>query len=341
MLSRARDLLLSLAPEALLRRALRTAPLVILGYHDLSEEQSPSSWLRVKVSLFREHLGRLGTIGRFAAPGDLDHADKLPRDRPNFLLTFDDGYANHLRLGLPILEEHAAPALFFVSTHHAETGEPFWFDRVVTPLQAAGVTLLDLRDFGLRRYRFRGADGGPRWDDIQRFLVDLKRLGDPGDSSVDRVLGHLDRQYGAAGAPYRERLRPLRLEELRQLAASPLCHIGGHGHRHEIFTRLDAAALAAALSRSREMLREVTGTAPDDIAYPNGNHDERVIRACRDAGFTRGYTAAVGAVGSGFDPMRIPRILVGGYDSADALLRRIRGVLVSESVRGAGRRRGD
>ncbi len=341
MLSRVRDRLLSLAPEALLRRALRAAPLVVLGYHDLSEEQDLSSWLRVKASLFREHVRRLGAIGRFAGPGDLDHVDELPRDRPNFLLTFDDGYANHLRLGLPILEESDAPALFFVSTHHAETGEPFWFDRVVTPLQAAGVTVLDLRKLGLRRYRFRGADGAPRWDDIQTFLVDLKQFGDPGDLSVDRVLDHLERHYGSAGAPHRERLRPLRLDELRRLAGSPLCHIGAHGHRHEIFTRLDDAALAGALSRSRELLREVTGTAPGDIAYPNGDFDERVLRACREAGFTRGFTAAAGAVGSGFDPLRIPRILGGGYDSADALERRIRSVLVSASFRGAGRRRGD
>jgi peptidoglycan/xylan/chitin deacetylase (PgdA/CDA1 family) len=42
----------------------------------------------------------------------------LESDRPGVLLTFDDGMANNYTHALPILEQHDAPAVFFVSTQH-------------------------------------------------------------------------------------------------------------------------------------------------------------------------------------------------------------------------------
>lgn len=41
-------------------------------------------------------------------------------DRPGVLLTFDDGLANTVNNGLPVLEAFAAPAVFFVTTQHVE-----------------------------------------------------------------------------------------------------------------------------------------------------------------------------------------------------------------------------
>lgn len=50
---------------------------------------------------------------RFLTPDEL-----LEDDAAGVLLTFDDGYANHADVALPLLEEHRAPAVFFVTTQH-------------------------------------------------------------------------------------------------------------------------------------------------------------------------------------------------------------------------------
>jgi peptidoglycan/xylan/chitin deacetylase (PgdA/CDA1 family) len=42
----------------------------------------------------------------------------LDGDAPGVLLTFDDGYANHVDVVLPLLEEYRASAVFFVTTRH-------------------------------------------------------------------------------------------------------------------------------------------------------------------------------------------------------------------------------
>ena len=230
-------------------------------------------------------------------------------------------------LALPVLEEFGAPALFFVSTHHVLTGGPFWFDRVITPIQVASTRALDLRPFGLGRYRFRGRDGARRWDDIERLLTDIKRLGNPGEPPVDAILFEIESRCAGDRHRTSEVARPMRPAELQRLSKSRVAHFGAHGHRHEALTRLSDTDLETNLRRSRLELQRLIGRDVVDVAYPNGDVDDRVIRATRACGFARGYTTQTGVPGLGTDPLRLPRLLVGGYDTAADLELAIRSVV--------------
>ena len=310
-------------PAALVARRAARHRLVVLCYHDLRADGDFSSWLRVSVSDFRSHLAALASLGRFVSPVALDGDATWSETGWQFLITFDDGYLNNLTMALPVLEEFSAPALFFVSTGHLVSGEPFWFDRMVTRIQSARLRSLDLSRFGLRHYSFAEEDGADRWDHIEAVLSDVKRLGNPGHPDVDRLLAHMDAEYGGIAAEADARLRPLRPEELRAMAKSPVVHVGSHGHRHEILTRLDERSLDTALTRSKAILDDLMGRPVNAIAYPNGDSDRRVSDACARAGYRRGYAARAGLVGVDSDVWQLPRILIGGYDSARALTRRI------------------
>ncbi len=301
--------------------------ILILNYHDVAADGQPSSWLRVPQAEFDRQLARLGRIGEFVGPEALEEPGPR-RGRLRLLLTFDDGYVNNYRLALPVLRRHDAPALFFVSTWHAQTREPFWFDRVVSPIQAEGLAGLDLRDVGLRHYRFRAPDGPGRWDDIQRLLVDIKALGNPGDEAVDRVLARCAAAGGAAAARALDDCRPLAPDELRAMRDSGLCRFGSHAHRHEILTLLDDAALAGGLAASRAFLEQTLELPVADIAYPNGDVDARVVAAARAAGYRRGYTVRGALSGPGDDPLLLPRVLVGGYDTPSLLFWRLNRALL-------------
>ena len=305
--------------------------LLILNYHDVGADGQPSSWLRVPQAEFDRQLARLGRIGEFVGPEALG-AEGARDGRLRLLLTFDDGYVNNYRLALPVLRRHGATALFFVSTWHAQTREPFWFDRVVSPIQAEGLAELDLREVGLRHYRFQAPDGPGRWDDIQRLLVDIKALGNPGEAAVDRVLERCAAAGGAAAAQALDDCRPLSPEELRAMRDSGLCRFGSHAHRHEILTLLDDAALAAGLADSRRFLEQTLALPVTDIAYPNGDVDARVVAAARAAGYRRGYTVRGALSRPGGDPLLLPRVLVGGYDTPSLLFWRVNRAL----LRGAG-----
>lgn len=309
-----------------------TGDLVVLGYHDLRSPGDFASWMRVEVGRFRDQLEVLSSVGRFLAPSDLSRRTALPAGSLSFLVTFDDGYANHLYLAAPVLESMRIPALFFISTLHMASGEPFWFDRVVTRLQAARLDRLDLSRFGLREYRFAPGDDRRRWEGIQPLLRDLKRLGNAADSDVAMVLDYLDAEYGEVAAPYDRSFRPITTSEASAVAARPGLTLGSHAHRHDILTRLGDAALGTSLEVSRQLLTQAAARPIEDIAYPNGDHDVRVRAACQRAGYHRGYTAERGLASHEGDSMLIPRLLVGGYDTVRDLLAGINRLLIASRL---------
>lgn len=296
-------------------------PLIVLMYHDLAAPGDHSSWLRVPLARFEEQIRTLGEIGRFVSPQECWSGQAGEGEGLRLLLTFDDGFVNNYRLALPVLVRHRVPALFFVTTWHMETGEPFWFDRVVEPIQAAGVCQLDLRPLGLGAYRLPAAPAAKRWDAIQVVLEEIKRS----RSDLEAVVREVERAagLGCRKGEVRRRYRPLTRKEIQAMAVSGWCRFGSHSHRHEILTGLDDAALAQNLGESRTILEEVTGEAVDQVAYPNGDLDPRVAASCRAAGYRQGYLVRPGVVTGATEPLTIPRIAVGGYDSAATVLFKI------------------
>lgn len=110
-----------------------------------------------------------------------------------------------------------------------------------------------------------------------------------------------------------------------QLRGAPL-HIGAHGVSHRGLDGLSDAELAGELTSSRAELAEVVGRAVRDMAIPLNFYDDRVLTACRDAGYRMVFTANPGRVRPGADPMRLRRIAVEGPMSLAEFQRSLRTV---------------
>ena len=131
------------------------------------------------------------------------------------------------------------------------------------------------------------------------------------------------------GGPHEQELRPLSWERLRGLADAGW-ELGSHTCSHPHLTRLDDALLDGELVRSRAMMEERLDRSCTTIAYPYGDHDERVVAATGRAGY-----AAACTLPARFPPPRAlawPR--VGVYHADDdrryrmkvsRVLRRLRG----------------
>jgi peptidoglycan/xylan/chitin deacetylase (PgdA/CDA1 family) len=305
---------------------------VVLMYHDICEDGDFPNWLRVPVSAFDAQLRLLRGLGRIIGPEECREPERLPADTLHFLLTFDDGYLNNLRLALPVLERHEAVAQFFISTGPMASGEPFWSDVVTSAIQGARLESLDLTEFGLGVFRFRSA-GEAAWEDVQRCLVAVKNLGNEDHPAVMAVLEHLHREHAAVLAEHLPRYRPLTAAEVATLAGSPSVRIGSHGHHHRILTRLEDEALVASLRESRRLLEGITGEAVRELAYPNGNHDARVRRAALSAGYERAYTVAPGILTAHDDVLQRPRLGVAGVGPSWATASRLGEEFLRERIR--------
>jgi peptidoglycan/xylan/chitin deacetylase (PgdA/CDA1 family) len=207
---------------------------------------------------FAEHLLESGY--RFVGLADLERGLE-PTVRYAFV-TFDDGYANNARI-LPQLREFGIPATVYVSTGYVETGRRYWWDVVYCE----------------RRRQDRSEA------EIEREIAHLKTL------PPARIEAHLTSKFGReALASKTEVDRPLRPDELRELAADTLVTIGNHTVDHAILTVLSEEEIERQIAGAQEYLTTLLGSSPTSISYPNGDYDARVLSTASGADLTWGIT---------------------------------------------------
>lgn len=86
--------------------------------------------------------------------------------------------------------------------------------------------------------------------------------------------------------------------------------IGCHGWDHSTLRGADPADLTRATATARQVLTEITGTAPSTFAYPYGHHDDAALAAVRHAGYDVGL-----ATYDGRGRWALPRVDVNATDT--------------------------
>jgi peptidoglycan/xylan/chitin deacetylase (PgdA/CDA1 family) len=98
-------------------------------------------------------------------------------------------------------------------------------------------------------------------------------------------------------------------EQIAQLHAQGV-EIGAHSATHGFLTQYSPPALQNELVAPRRLLEERLGTVIPSFAYPQGDYDDRVVRAVREAGYATATTVDQGRARQQSDPLRLPRLLV-------------------------------
>jgi peptidoglycan/xylan/chitin deacetylase (PgdA/CDA1 family) len=243
------------------------------------------------VGTFRRFILHFLEAGyRFVTPAEIEAG--LPLGERHALITFDDGYANNL-LALPVLRELNVPATVFVSTNHVREQRAYWWDAL---------------------HRGRIARGGT----IEEADAEAERLK---VLRFDAIEGYIREAFGAdALRPVGDVDRPLREDELRALAAESLITIGNHTTDHAILPVYDDRQAAEQIRDCQAYLGEILGAPPAVIAYPNGNHDDRIVAIAEQEGLKVGLTVeeakTVLPLRAGRH-MRIPRYFLSGREDID------------------------
>jgi peptidoglycan/xylan/chitin deacetylase (PgdA/CDA1 family) len=126
-------------------------------------------------------------------------------------------------------------------------------------------------------------------DKLARPILD--RLGIPGTIyAPTRYMGQDEPMSWPGieeyfGGPDEKELLPMSWERLRS-AVEAGWEIGSHTVSHPHLTALDDEPLRRELVDSRKQCAEMTGTDCTSIAFPYGDHDQRVIEASREAGYS-------------------------------------------------------
>jgi peptidoglycan/xylan/chitin deacetylase (PgdA/CDA1 family) len=230
-------------------------------------------------------------------------ADTLP---PRALcITFDDGYANNVEVGLPILQRFGLPATFFVASSYVRLGI-MWNDVIIESLRASSCDSVDLGAVGLGRLGL--ATPAERRAALPRIVDHLKYLAPPvrqtAVEDVRRALG--------VGAPPRVMMSA---EQVRRLARAGM-EIGAHTRTHPILTRIPDAEAQAEIEGSRADLERHAEAPVRSFAYPNGrpsrDYGPQHVEMVRRAGFSCAVSTSWGRADRDADPYQLPRITAWG-----------------------------
>jgi peptidoglycan/xylan/chitin deacetylase (PgdA/CDA1 family) len=222
------------------------------GIVDPHERATPEG-LAVMCAYFRDHGYR------FVSASEIDSG--LPPGGLYAHLTFDDGFANNLRL-LDLLAREEAYATVFPSANHVREGKAFWWNVVY-------------------RERFRRG---------QRATVAAECSG-LRQMTVADVDSYLVSEFGPKSLqPVGDIDRPLTVAELREMASSPWIEIGNHTLDHAVLPLYPPAEAEAQVAGAQDWLGDILGAPPFFIAYPNGNADGGLAEMAMRNGLRLGVT---------------------------------------------------
>ena len=100
----------------------------------------------------------------------------------------------------------------------------------------------------------------------------------------------------------------LSTEELRDLAADPLCTLGAHTVTHARLDKLGHDAQSHELRQSKHELERMAGIPISHVSFPHGAYNHDTLTICHELNFTTAATSWGGPLRRGTDPWPLPRI---------------------------------
>ncbi|MBF0565701.1 MAG: polysaccharide deacetylase family protein [Nitrospirae bacterium] len=250
-------------------------------------------------------------------------ANRVPLPRKCVVVTFDDGWQDNYLFAFPILKSYAVPATVFLTTGYVGTTKKiFWQESLVFLIKS-----LQKRLYEIRR-RSRGDTSGDKEKLLHFFsakglaylfpqlekaisgrdavseLIEILKGVDK--MQVNCLIEALDEYLGHPGFPYSQNSF-LGWEQIREMSGSNVT-FGSHSATHGLLTELDDDDLYRELSTSKTAIEDKLKFTVNTLAYPNGNFDNRVIRAAKDAGYTGAVSTIAGVNDGHTDPFALRRI---------------------------------
>jgi peptidoglycan/xylan/chitin deacetylase (PgdA/CDA1 family) len=323
---------------------------VILLYHRIAEASSDPWGLCVSPGHFTEHLE---VLRRHARPLPLATVQREITDGPGgagcVAITFDDGYADNLLAGAPLLSRFDVPATVFVTTGYTGRPREFWWDALDRIfLQPGALPAVLEATIGASSYRVDlGAVAHYTPEEAQRlrgwrayaaepptarhaaFLSTWERMVNLRDAEQWQWLDALGERTGVDVLTARPTYRSLTGEEIVALANGGPIEIGAHTVTHPALPLFPEAEQAAEIRDSRRTLELLLDRPVRGFAYPYGRYSPATVHHVRAAGFTYACAAAPGPHPSDqplerMDPLLLPRVAVPDCDG-DAFLRLLMG----------------
>jgi peptidoglycan/xylan/chitin deacetylase (PgdA/CDA1 family) len=323
----------------LVRRFERGSRALILLYHRIDTPIADPWTLAVSPKRFDEHLAVLRERFRPLALAALVAALRRGSVPARAVaLTFDDGYADNLLHGVPLLEQYTVPATVYVTAGLLGAAHEFWWKQVEQLLLEPGELPQHLRIVhpvlrwswdlqSVATYHPEHAEKHSDWTISDRFgtaptarhaaflsLLDALERVDP--VARDEILAGL---FSRAGVDRASRVshRMLTADQVRELAANDAIEVGAHTLSHPRLSTLPAAQQEIEICESKARLENVLDSEVVTFAYPFGepaDFDATTVRLVRAAGYSSAGAVRDLAVSRSSPLYELPRVGILDWD---------------------------
>ncbi|MBI1824968.1 MAG: polysaccharide deacetylase family protein [Planctomycetes bacterium] len=238
-----------------------------------------------------------------------------------FLLTFDDGLADHAESVVPILQDRGLRSVFFVPGTILARRQMLSAHAVHLLLNLLGVDGLSdelqreiAQDADLQSAEGRYDNENEDSDALRIYgyespeLARLKHLITwrlPIDAR-NRMIERLFERHVGSAARWSDHwyLGWKSLVEMQSMGHT----IGGHGFDHEPYSRFSVEECRNDAFRVASVLRDGLGADARPFSYPFGDVTSAASEAIARAGFVQAFTTEKQWAAQNADPLRIPRI---------------------------------
>ncbi len=231
-------------------------------------------------------------------------------DRPFVVFTLDDGYRDTLVHARPVFRKHQCPFTVFVTPAIADGRCELWWRGLEAAI--AGASQIDTSIGGADVSLATVSDGQKRlaW---HRLYWPLRAM----EQTAQRVWIRSFCARQGIDLDAMCRAEAMSWEELRLLAADPLCTIGAHTVNHYAVGRLSRGMAWRELTDCAGRIERELGRRPLYFAYPYGDADAagpRDFALVAEAGYRAAVTGRKGLIFSGHKDhlMALPHVTLSG-----------------------------
>lgn len=232
------------------------------------------------------------------------------RSQPFVCFTIDDAYHDIHQHAWPVFRRHGCPFTVFVAPAITDGRCELWWRGLEAVI--AGESRLSVEIDG-RREAFVCETDAQKQAAYDRLYWPVRRMP---EHEQRRWITQFCEAHGV-DLYAMCRAEAMSWEQLRELAADPLCTLGAHTVHHFAVAKLEAEEVLAEAVESRDRIERETGASVRYFAYPYGDETSagpRDFKLIEEAGFEAAVTTRKGLIFRGHDRhlTSLPRVSLNG-----------------------------
>ena len=281
----------------------------ILMYHsvlkDPARESDSLGGIIHSEPIFRAQMEMLA---RDYHPISLDRAVKHLRNgedlpRRSVVITFDDGYADNHEVAMPILNQFAVPATFYVTVDCVENKRPPWPSRLRFAFRRTKVA--SWIDASAKSWTLTAPENREN-----AFLVACDSCCQLSGTAQEEFIRRIEQELQACLSDQTDSLM-MNYDQLRELTRHG--HIvGSHTMTHPNMAYLKEDEARRELADSKQRLEAQLGASIKHFSYPcpalSPHWSERTVEQSRVLGYETGVTTNSGLIRRGDNPLCLKRL---------------------------------